>query len=235
MLLAAGALVVAGGIACVAGRRAAHVAGGAALLLAASPLLADPMPGAILIAERVVGAALAGELLWLALRGRVVAGSSSLGWSPLALIGIAAFAAGIGAQRIVPGAGPPEALGTALALFVVAAMAVAARPDGVHAGLAALVLVAATGAVRLALSGSTSALESLLVAGLGVAAAGTVALLVPRPEFTPAEPAPDDADPLSWVAIGLDAGAPARRGSVAGGTVVTGKRGGGPSRTGRLR
>jgi hypothetical protein len=182
ILLAAGALVVAGGIACVTGRRAAVVALGVALMLAASAVLTEPFPGQTLLAERAVGAILAAELLWLGLRGRLVAGASALGWLPLALLASAAFAAGIAAGRLVPGSGPVEALGAALALFTVGVVAVAGRPDGIHLGLSALVLVAATSVVRLALSGPASSLETLLVAGVGVAMAGAVALIVPRPD-----------------------------------------------------
>jgi hypothetical protein len=181
-LLAAGALVVAGGIACVTGRRAAVVALGVAVMLAASALLTDPFPMQTLLAERAVGAILAAELLWLGLRGRMVAGASALGWLPLALLAAAAFAAGVAAARLVPGSGPVEALGAALALFTVGVIAVAGRSDGIHLGLSALVLVTATSVVRLALSGPASSLETLLVAGVGVAIAGAVALIVPQPE-----------------------------------------------------
>ena len=200
LALAAGALVVAGGIACVTARRAAVVALGAALLLGTSQLLAEPLPGTLLLAERAVGAALAAELLWLGLRGRTVAGASALGWPPLALLGLAAFGAGVGAQRLVPAAGPSEALGTALALFTIAIAAVAGRSEGSHLGLCALVLVAATSVVRLALAGPASPFETLLVAGVAVSVAGTVALLVPR-----ADPIPP-ADVSAVIPIATSAG-----------------------------
>ena len=190
LLVAAGAMVVAGGIACVTGRRPAVVAIGGATLLAASPLLAQPMPASLLLVERAVGAALAAELLWLGLRGRTVAGASALGWPSVALLASAAFAAGVGAQQLVPGAGPGEALGAGLALFTIAIVAVAGRSDGIHLGLAALVLIAATSVVRVALSGPASALESLLVAGLGAAIAAAIAFLAPQAEHPPDVPAP---------------------------------------------
>jgi hypothetical protein len=185
LLLAAGALVVAGGIACVTARRAWAVALGAVVLLGLAPLLAEPLPSTLLLVEAAIGAALAGELLWLGLRRQTLAGASALGWPPLALLAVAAFAAGVGAQRLVPGAGPSEALGTGLALFTVAIVAVAGRSDGVHLGLSALVVVAATGVIRLALSGPASSLETLLTAGVALAIAGAVALLVPRAEPLP--------------------------------------------------
>jgi hypothetical protein len=181
-LVAAGAVVVAGGIACVTARRAAVVAIGAAILLGATPLLALPLPGLPVLAERAVGALLAGELLWVGLRGRTVAGASALGWPPMALLAAAAFGAGVGAQQLVPATGPPEALGVALALFTVAIVAVAGRSDGIHLGLSALVLIAATSVVRVAMSGPSSALETLLVSAVGAAAAAAVALLAPRLE-----------------------------------------------------
>ena len=181
-LVAAGAVVVAGGIACVTARRAAVVAIGAAILLAAAPLLAQPLPDLPVLAERAVGALLAGELLWLGLRGRSIPRATALGWPPMALLAVAAFGAGVGAQRLVPDTGPPEALGVALALFTVAIVAVAGRSDGIHLGLSALVLITAASVVRLAMSGPPSALETLLVAGVGAAVAAAVALLVPRHE-----------------------------------------------------
>jgi hypothetical protein len=174
------ACVVLAAIGCVSARRPGIVAIGAAVLLGGVALLGEPRPTDLVLLERAVGAALAGELLWLGLRGRVLRGASALGWPALALVAAAAFAAGVAAQRLVPGSGSPEALGTALALFVVAAAAVAGRPDGVHLGVAGLVAVAGTSVVRLALSGPTSALETLLVAAVGVAVAGAIVLLVPQ-------------------------------------------------------
>jgi hypothetical protein len=174
------ACIVLAAIGCVSARRPGLVAIGAAILLGGVALLGEPRPSDLVLLERAVGAALAGELLWLGLRGRTLRGASALGWPALALVAAAAFAAGLAAQRLVPGSGSPEALGTALALFVVAGTAVAGRPDGVHLGVAGLVAIAGSSVVRLALSGPTSALETLLVAAVGVAVAGAIVLLVPQ-------------------------------------------------------
>lgn len=184
--------VVLAAIACVSARRPGLLAVSAAALLGGVALLGQPRPSDLVLLERVAGAALAGELLWLGLRGRTLAGASALRWPALALLAAAAFAAGVAAQRLVPGTGPPEALGTALALFTIALTAVAGRSDGVHLGVAGLVAIAGASVVRLALSGPTSPLETLLVAAVGVAVAGAVVLLVPQVvaprSLAPAEP-----------------------------------------------
>jgi hypothetical protein len=182
---AAGAIVLAGAVACLTARRAEVVAIGVAILLGPSALLTDPLPAPLFLAERAVGAALAAELVWLGLRGRPVADASALGWVPIGLLALAAGAAGTGAQGLIPGPGLHAALGVALALFIVAIVAIAGRSDGVHLGLSALLVVTATSALRLALSGPVSALETLLVAGLGVAIAGAVGLMVTHTEESP--------------------------------------------------
>jgi len=170
----------------VTARRPVLVAVGAAVMLAGSAFLTDPLPSVLGLAERVVGAALAGELLWLGLRGRAVAGASALSWPPMTFLAAAAFAAGAGSQQLVPGAGPAEALAAALALLTVAVVAVAGRSDGTHLALSALVLLAATGLLRVVLSGPASSLEIVLVAGIGAAIAGVVVLLTPQAISDPA-------------------------------------------------
>jgi len=197
IVLAAAVVAVAAAIACVSARSAAVVAIAAAVLLGVTPLLADPGPAGLVLLERAVGAALAGEFLWLGLRGRRVGGASALGWLPLAFLAAAAFAAGVGVQRSLAveatsgvdtaGAviGSAEAFGAAFALAAVALTAVARRSDGVQLGISALVLIAAASVARIALAGAPTALETLLVAGLGLAIAAAVTLLVPQIERTP--------------------------------------------------
>jgi hypothetical protein len=184
LLLATAGLVVAGGIACVTARRASLVAAGVVAVLAASPLLQEPLPAPAVMLERAVAALLAAELLWLALRGRPVAGASPVGWPGLALLAVAAFAAGAGAHPLVEGVGPPEAFGTAGALFAVAVSGAAGRSDGPHLVLAALLLVVAASVFRGALSGPGPSLEVTIVALAGIALAWTASRLT-----GPGEPA----------------------------------------------
>jgi hypothetical protein len=185
---AAAALVIAGAIAVVSARGPVLVTVGGAVMLAATPLLSDPLPSALVIAERVVGALLAAELLWLGLRGRPTGGRSALPWFATVLLGLAGFAIGAAVSEAAVGAGSPEALGTAIALLTVAVIAAAGRNDGARSALVGLVLVAATGAIRTAIAGPTSPLESLLMAALGVAVAAAVALLVVMPPTAIAAP-----------------------------------------------
>jgi hypothetical protein len=197
-LLAASAIVVAGAVACIAGRRAAVVAIGTATMLAGAAFVADPLPAPLLIVERLVGAALAAELLLVGLRGRPpTAAASSLPWPAIALLAAAAFAVGVGVLSALPtgssdvaGSAPggvPEALGAALALVVVTICGVARRSDGVQRAVLALPLAAAAGMFEAAFFGEPSALDALIGASIGVAIAGVVAVLAtPAPDGPPA-------------------------------------------------
>jgi len=206
-LLAASAIVIAGAVACIAGRGAIVVALGAAAMLAATGLVADPLPAPLLIVERVIGAALAAQLLLVGLRGRPpVAAASALPWPAVALLAAAAFAVGAGVLGAFPSdgaadvasadsAGVPAALGGALALVVVAITGAARRSDGVQRALLALPLVAAAGLFEAALFGEPSALDALIGAGLGVAVAGLVAVLaspIVEPPSGAVQVAPED-------------------------------------------
>lgn len=192
-LLAASAIVVAGAVACIAGRRAAVVAIGTGAMLAAVGLVADQLPAPLLIAERIIGAALAAELLLVGLRGRpATAAASALPWPAIALLAAAAFAVGAGVLGAVSAdsagsvgpsgegsatTGVPAALGAALALVVVAICGVARRSDGVQRAIIALPLAASAGLFEAAFFGEPSALDALIGAAIGVAIAGVVAVL----------------------------------------------------------
>jgi hypothetical protein len=198
LLLAAGALVVAGGIAVVTARRPAAVAVGTFVLLGASPLLIDPLPPIALLLARIVGAGLAAELVWLAVRGRTLGGASPLAWPGVSFVAAAAFVAGLGIGAAwtagltgddmadVSALASPEALAAALALFAVVAVSAVGRPDGLHLAFDALVLIVAASVFRLALDGPASSLETLLVAGAGIAVAGAAALLAGERRPAPA-------------------------------------------------
>jgi hypothetical protein len=194
ILLAASAMVVAGGIACVAGRRPAVIALGAGLMLTAIALATDPPPPTLTLAARAVAAALTAELLWIGLRSRPqVGGASALAWPAIGFLGAAAFAVGYGAGEGSSAGGPPVALGAALALLTLTVVALVGRFDGVQRSLVALPLVAAAELIRVAFVGPPSSLEGLLVAGLGMLLAGVVLSLSagPATQGSPALPARD--------------------------------------------
>ena len=187
LLVAASAMVVAGGIACVAGRRPAVIALGAGLMLVAVALVADPPPALLPLAARAVAAALTAELLWIGLRSRPpVGGASALAWPAIGFLGAAAFTVGYESAQGMPAGGPPVALGAALALLTLTVVALVGRFDGIQRSLMALPLVAAAELIRTAFVGPPSSLEGLVVAGLGIILAGVVASLSAGPVHEPA-------------------------------------------------
>lgn len=73
VLVVAAAATVAGAVLALSTRDARTALGGLALVILASPLVADPLPGIVPLTARIVGAILAIELLWIAVRGADVA------------------------------------------------------------------------------------------------------------------------------------------------------------------
>lgn len=145
--------------------RAAALAAFAAIGLAA--FVADPLPGAVALAARVTGSALAGWLAWIALRGAPRATDrSALGWPGAAAVAVVAFVAGwlaaesLGTSlRVAAAAGQAPtaaasslaagspvaaaAVGAACALVVLAASPILQPRDGVRLGLGVVLLLAA--------------------------------------------------------------------------------------------
>jgi hypothetical protein len=158
---------------------------GLAVVLIASPVIAEPAPAPLGLAARIVGAVLAAYLLWIATRDRSrhgAAGASTegsrIGWPAEVLLGIAALVVGYAAH----GLGAP-ALGPALASaagFAVAALALTATMTGrdvLRVGLGCLLLLDAGLVVRTALGGTPTDFEQLITAATMVVVAGTIATL----------------------------------------------------------
>jgi hypothetical protein len=160
-------LAAAGGVVAVAAPDPRHAVLGAfgAVLLAS--FAADPVPGAVALVARVVGAALGGWLTWIAVRQAPAAGGrSALGWPGAAAVAIVAFLAGwmaatglgvslgttaadgsstgIAAASLLAGSPvPAAALGAAAALAILAATPVFRPRDGLRLGLGCVLLLAA--------------------------------------------------------------------------------------------
>ena len=158
---------------------------GLAVVLIASPIVAEPVPAPLGLATRIVGAVLAAYLLWIVTRDRphrtapsATTEGSRIGWPAEVLLGIGALVVGYAAH----GLGAP-ALGPALASaagFSVAALALTPTMTGrdvLRVGLGCMLLIDAALIVRTALGGTPSDFEHLISAALIVVIAGTIATL----------------------------------------------------------
>jgi hypothetical protein len=204
------ALAVAGAIGAVSAREARIALLGLVVALVAAPFVADPLPDVRVLAVRVVGAVLAAELLWPAVRGGVLTNAGSpIGWPAVAVGGLAAaavgwsIAAGLAAsppgielppEVVPPGpfdltvarAAAPAAAG--LAIVALAAAPVLIPRDPVRLGIGLLLLIDGVTLLQVGLAGSAEPLEQLaIVAALVAVAAGVAALaLIPAPAAEPA-------------------------------------------------
>jgi hypothetical protein len=188
VLVAAAAATVAGAVLALSTRDARTALGGIAALLLASPLVADPLPAIVPLAGRIVGAVLAIELLWIAVREARRA--ETAGASPAIDVRVEALAAGAGVVggifvglRYVEAGVPlpglaPLVLGTAFGLIAVGATPLLISRDTLRLGTGAVVVLVGAILVRGVTGGVQSALDSLIASGLVVAAAAAVAAVM---------------------------------------------------------
>jgi hypothetical protein len=178
--LAGVALAVAVG-ALVAGsaRNARTAILGLVVTMVAAPVLADPLPGSLGLAARLVAAILAGYLLWVATRGpRLRTGGSLVGWPTDAFLAAAAAVVGYGSHGLgAPAAGPALASAAGFALAALAIVPIVTGRDVLRVGLGLGLLISGALLVRTGVGGTPDALEELLTAGLVATLGGTVAIL----------------------------------------------------------
>jgi hypothetical protein len=178
--LAGVALAVAVG-ALVAGsaRNARTAILGLVVTMVAAPVLADPLPGSLGLAARLVAAILAGYLLWVATRGpRLRTGGSLVGWPTDAFLAAAAAVVGYASHGLgAPAAGPALASAAGFALAALAIVPIVTGRDVLRVGLGLGLLISGALLVRTGIGGTPDALEELLTAGLVATLGGTVAIL----------------------------------------------------------
>ena len=177
LLLAAGLGVIAGGGLAVGALGLNGALGGLLGLLVLAPFLADPLPSALSIAVRVVGALLTVELLWITLhRSPGLRRPSPLGLPAVLLAGFAAAIAGLALPAAV--SGPPIVLGellvgvdagviaraAALGLAVIALPVVLGRGSLGSIAIGAAVLLTAAELLLVGLMGPRTPLDHLLLA-----------------------------------------------------------------------
>jgi len=169
--------VVLGAVVAASARNARAAVFGLIVAMVGGAFLADPLPDSLGLAARVVGAVLAGYLMWVAGRDAAVrTGGSRLGWPAELLVAGAAAVVGYGSHGLgAPATGPALA---GAAGFAVAALAVAPVVNGrdvLRIGLGLGLLVTGAILVRTSLGGTPAALEQLAIAGLVAVLGGATA------------------------------------------------------------
>jgi hypothetical protein len=180
LLAALTATVIAGAVVAVSAREARASLLGLLVVLIASPLLADPLPGPLPLAARIAAAFLAGRLIAIAIRDldRPTMGSR-LGWPVEALAAVAGAVVGFGTHGLgAPALGPAGASAAGFAVGVLAAAPIVTSGDVYRLGTGAILLLSGGFLVRAGLGGTPSDLEQLVTAGLVVGVAGAVAVIV---------------------------------------------------------
>jgi hypothetical protein len=171
--------VVVGAVVAASARSARAAILGLVVTMVGAPLIADPLPDPPALAARLVGALLAGYLLWIATRGHNVRTAGSLlGWPTDAFVAVAGAAVGYGSHGLgAPTSGPALASAAGFALAALAVLPVVTGRDVLRMGLGLGLLLGAALLVRTGLGGTPDATEQVLTAGLVAALGGAVAIL----------------------------------------------------------
>jgi len=175
--VAAGVLVVLGAVVGIAAREARVALLGLLVALLLAPFVADPLPGTLPLAVRIVGGTLAGYLLGLAARRSTDPVGSPLGLPATLAAAAAATAAGLAPLAVgLPQFGPDIALAAGLACLVLAVPAVTFGRDVFRLGAGLVVLLTGALLVRVGLIGTLpSDAEQVATALLVVVLGGAVA------------------------------------------------------------
>jgi len=171
--------VVVGAVIAGSARNARTAIFGLVISMVGVPILADPLPEPLALAARLVGAVLAGYLLWVAARGhRVRTGGSLVGWPTDAFLAAGAAVVGYGSHGLgAPAAGPALAAAAGFALAALAVLPVVTGRDILRVGLGLMLLLSGALLIRTSLGGTPDPLEQLLTAGLVATLGGAVAIL----------------------------------------------------------
>ncbi len=197
------ALLVAGGAVVAVGAATPRLAAlGMFIALVGSAYVADPLPGTLALAVRLVGSTLGAYLVWIALRGApahipgiavawpgalAVAGVAFVaGWLAAGSLGetlaaVSGDGPGLSAVGAALAAGSPvarAALGAALALAAVAVTPVVMARDLLRTGLGLLLLLASATLLRNALGTSPDPVFELGVAVLTAAAGAAIGAVI---------------------------------------------------------
>ena len=171
--------VVIGAVVAASAHRARTAILGLIVTLVGAAAVADPPAEALGLAARLVGALLAGYLLWIATRGHNVrTAGSRVGWPTEAFVAAAAAVVGYGSHGLgAPAAGPALASAVGFALAAVAVLPVATGRDILRVGLGLALLLSGALLVRTGIGGTPDAFEEALTAILIATLGGAVAVL----------------------------------------------------------
>ncbi|HKF84928.1 MAG TPA: hypothetical protein VKB30_04020 [Candidatus Limnocylindrales bacterium] len=196
-------VVTAAGVIATSAREPRFAALGMIVALVGAAYVTEPLPGLVALAARLAGSALAGYLVWIALRGAPPPTSGwRVGWPGAGGVAIVAFAIGwlaagsiatalaaatgsgpsVGAAAALAAGSPVPraALGAALALSALAAAPVLVGRDVLRLGLGLLLLLAAAGLLRNVMSVGTDGPVELALAVLTALSGAGVAAVVAR-------------------------------------------------------
>ena len=171
--------VVLGGVIAVSARTPRSAVLGLLIVFVGSGFVAEPLPETLGLAARIVGAVLAGELLWVAIRGTDLRTEGSrIGWPAELLVAAAGAAVGLGSFGLgAPAAGPSEAQAAGFALGALAIAPLTNGRDVLRIGVGVNLLVAGALLLGVALGGTPAPDRSLMIAGLVAALGGSVAAM----------------------------------------------------------
>lgn len=171
--------VVLGAVVAVSARSARAAVLGLIVALVGEPLVTEPIAEPLGLAARLVGAVLAGYLLWIATRGSDArTGGSGLGWPTDLFVATAAAVVGFGSHGLgAPAAGPALAQAAGFAIAALSVAPIANGRDIVRIGLGLQLLAAGAILVRTALDGTPDPLEQLVIAGMVGALGAAVAIV----------------------------------------------------------
>lgn len=172
ILALAAAIVIGAAVVAVSAREARIVVLALAVVLLVSPVIADPVAVPVGLAARLVGAILAGYLLWIAARddttvrlSHAPTGGSRIGWPAEFLMAAAASVVGMSAHGLgAPAGGPVIASAAGFAVAALAMLPVLTGRDVLRVAIGCLLLIDGGLLVRAALGGTPGPLEQLLVA-----------------------------------------------------------------------
>lgn len=171
--------VVLGGVIAVSARTPRTAVLGLLIVLVGSGFVADPLPESLGLAARIVGAVLAGELLWVAIRGpELRTEGSRLGWPAELLVAAAGAVVGLGSFGLgAPAAGPIEAQAAGFSLGALAIAPLTNGRDILRIGVGVNLLIAGALLVGVALVGTPAPDRSLVIAALVAVLGGSVAAM----------------------------------------------------------
>jgi len=173
----AAVVVVGGGVAALTSRDVRTVAAGVVVAIATSPLAVSPVPGALTMCVRGVGALLAGYMLWTFSRNRSADEAGSvLGLPAETALAAAAFGIGWLATPVAAANGWHAAQAAGISLAAVAVAPLAGR-DPLRAGTGLAMLVLAASLLLGAWLGPAAPLAQLAWTGLLLGVVGATSLL----------------------------------------------------------